>query len=379
MKEFLVAVDNLTHRDGVLKGLLNKKYDNFWFISPLKFKKDVLFSFDLAISFDSSFYNIYQEQLDQSVFNLLADLESYFCKKKSKIGFIVSDKKWKFNCENILIEESPRKLKELVKKEIRGEITAADFKQYVENIIDSFQRKGINSFFIALNGKENLFNSKRVFTPFRVFNDFSLKRLSYKGALIVIEGIDGTGKSTQAKLLLEYFKSKGIKVIKFREPSDSKWGKLIREKSSEKDSLSPEEQLDLFLKDREYNFFHNLLPYLKKGYLVILDRYYHSTYSYQGAFGIDKKRILKENLRICSPPEMLFILDLPVEVAWKRIGDRKKDNLFENIEFLKKVRENYYDFWGKDIHYINADQRPSIIMKYIVKKIEERFPLSLFY
>ncbi len=379
MKKFLIAVKDLRRYEKELEKLLNKKYDNFWFISPLKFKKDVLSSFDLAVSFDSSFYNIYQEQVDQSVFNLLADAEYYFCKKKGKIGFIVSDKKWKFNCKNILIKESPAKLKDLVKKEIKGEITTADFRQYVENIIDSFQRKGIGSFFIALNGNENLFNSKRVFTPFRVFNDYSLKRLSYRGALIVIEGIDGTGKSTQAKLLLEYFKSKGIKIVKFREPSDSKWGKLIREKSSEKDSLSPYEQLNLFLKDREYNFFHHLLPYLKKGYLVILDRYYHSTYSYQGAFGIDKKKILKENLRICSPPEMLFILDLPVEIAWKRIEKRKKDNLFENIEFLKKVRENYYDFWGKDIHYINADQRPSVIMKYIAKKIEERFPFSLFY
>ena len=376
MKDFLIALKNSSHCNSELKLLLKKRNDNFWFIYPLKFKKDLLFTFDLSLSFNSEFFFIYKSQIDHNVFNMPEEVKS-FLSKRGKAALIVSDEEWYFNGRNFYYELHPLKIKHKIRQWEKGVLQESDIKNYLENIKSSLREKGYENVFISLDGKEFIF-SNGVLTPFKIFYDYSLKRLSYKGILVVIEGIDGSGKSTQAELLRKYFKEKGKKVIKFREPSDSKWGKRIREKAKYSDGLTSEEQYILFLKDREHNFKNNLLPYLKKGYIVILDRYYHSTYAYQGAFGLDKRKILRENLRICSPPEMLFILDLPVNEAWKRISDRKKDSLFESIEFLKEVRENYYDFWGNDVHYISADQPPDSILRFISGKVEERLNRKVF-
>ena len=376
MKDFLVLLDSVSQCNREVELLSKKRYDNFWFIHPIRFKKELLFPYDLSLSFNNKFFKIYKNEIDHSVFNLVEEVK-YFLSRKSKVAMIVSDKLWFFKDKTFYYEVSfPEINKELAKWE-KGVISEGEFKNYLENIKNSLLKKGYKNIFLSLDGKEFKF-SNEFLTPFKIFYNYSLKRLSYKGILVVIEGIDGSGKSTQAELLYKYFKERERKIIKFREPSDSKWGKKIREKAKYSNGLTPEEQYNLFLKDREYNFKNNLLPYLKKGYIVILDRYYHSTYAYQGAFGLDKRKILRENLRICSPPEMLFILDLPVNEAWKRISGRKKDSLFESIEFLKEVRENYYDFWGNDVHYISADQPPNSILRFISKKIEERLNRKVF-
>ena len=81
-----------------------------------------------------------------------------------------------------------------------------------------------------------------------------------KGVLIVLDGIDGTGKTTQAKRLLATLQKKGADAVYFREPSDSQWGLAIKTKAVIADSLTPEEELDLFQKDRVENVEKNLKP-----------------------------------------------------------------------------------------------------------------------
>ncbi|MBN2244466.1 MAG: dTMP kinase, partial [Candidatus Aminicenantes bacterium] len=106
-----------------------------------------------------------------------------------------------------------------------------------------------------------------------------------KGILIVFEGIDGAGKTTQAEALMERLQKRGLRVLFLREPSEGKWGRLIRQKAAQEDSLSPEEELDLFQKDRQENVRLNLKPALREKKIVLLDRYYFSTMAYQGAKG----------------------------------------------------------------------------------------------
>jgi len=176
-----------------------------------------------------------------------------------------------------------------------------------------------------------------------------------KGVLIVFEGIDGAGKSTQAEILLERLKTKGYDVVYFREPSESKWGREIKKRALLANSLSPEEELELFQKDRRENVEKNLKPALEEKKVVILDRYYYSTIAYQGAKGIDKEMIKKANEEFIVKPDLVFILDIDARRGLKRIKDRKKkDRLFEREDYLVEVRKIFKGFTDENIIHIDA-------------------------
>jgi dTMP kinase len=176
-----------------------------------------------------------------------------------------------------------------------------------------------------------------------------------QGILIVFEGIDGSGKTTQADILTRNLRKKGIDAVYFREPSKGKWGHLIKKKALIADSLSPQEELALFLKDRKDNVEKNLKPALRQKKAVILDRYYFSTMAYQGARGINPERIQRDNEKFAVRPDMVFILDVEASKGLKRIEDRKKkDMLFEKEEYLVKVREIFRSIKGKNIFHING-------------------------
>lgn len=176
-----------------------------------------------------------------------------------------------------------------------------------------------------------------------------------KGVLIVFEGIDGSGKSTQAKLLQRKLKQKGFDVVCFQEPSKSKWGREIKKKALLSDSLSPEEELELFLRDRRENVEKNLKPALDKKKVVILDRYYYSTISYQGARGINPEKIKSINEQFAPKADLVFILDIDPKIGLERIKDRKqKERLFEREDYLIKVRKIFKSFKENSIRCINA-------------------------
>jgi dTMP kinase len=177
-----------------------------------------------------------------------------------------------------------------------------------------------------------------------------------KGFLIVFEGIDGSGKSTQAKILAERLDKRHYAAVLLREPSDSHWGRTLRKKALRDHSLTPEEELELFQKDRQENVSKNIKPALDKNRVVILDRYYFSTMAYQGAKGIDVERIRRLNQRFAVPPDLVFILDIPPAQGLKRIEDRKiKNPLFEREDYLKKVARLFRSFQGHHIIHLDAE------------------------
>ncbi len=197
-----------------------------------------------------------------------------------------------------------------------------------------------------------------------------------KGILIVFEGIDGSGKSTQVRILQKILVEKNLDVVILSEPSLSPWGKKIRKKASLPDSLTPEEELELFVKDRKDNVQKNLGPALAKNKIVLLDRYYFSTMAYQGAKGIDVERIRLINEQFAIPPDLVFILDVEAEKGLNRIQDRKnKDLLFERQDFLVEVRKIFKSFLGDNIFHIDSENTPdkisdqiaSVVLKYINK------------
>ncbi len=203
-----------------------------------------------------------------------------------------------------------------------------------------------------------------------------------KGLLVVFEGIDGSGKSTQAGLLMEWLKKKGFDVVYFREPSTSRWGRMIKKKALLADSLSPQEELDLFIKDRRANVRKNLKPALNKKKFVILDRYYYSTIAYQGAKGIDKELIERMNEEFAVQPDMVFVLDIDPEKGLARIENRrKKDRLFEQEDYLMKVREIFQSLKGEKFIHVEGLKAKGEISKEIKKAVlsylkKEQFVVS---
>jgi len=168
------------------------------------------------------------------------------------------------------------------------------------------------------------------------------------GLFIVIEGIDGTGKSTQASRLGEWFRAQGREVVVSREPTAGPWGKKVRE-SAATGRLSPEEELEYFLNDRRQHVEELIAPSLAAGKVVILDRYYFSTMAYQGARGFDPSEIRRQNEAFAPVPDRLLILDLDVDSALERIGARGDTaNEFEKRENLERCQEIFLSLRGED-------------------------------
>jgi dTMP kinase len=163
-----------------------------------------------------------------------------------------------------------------------------------------------------------------------------------KGFVVAIEGIDGAGKTTQARMLYSYLKNKGIDTILSKEPTESVYGRKIRELAQGKrESTHPLEEYQLFVQDRKLHVNNVIQPALAEKKIVILDRYYFSTMAYQGAIGLDPATIRTENENFCPIPKIVFLVMIPPGLGLGRIREGRKEtpNAFEQQENLKKVAE----------------------------------------
>ena len=162
-----------------------------------------------------------------------------------------------------------------------------------------------------------------------------------KGLLIAIEGIDGAGKTTQARLLREYLQSRGYCVVLSKEPTEGPWGRKIRTLAREgRHRATPQQELEYFIRDRQSHVQDVVLPALQRGCIVILDRYYFSTMAYQGASGLDPQAIRRRNEAFAPAPDLLIVLDVPPSLGRSRIrhGRNETPNAFEGEDFLARVR-----------------------------------------
>jgi len=162
--------------------------------------------------------------------------------------------------------------------------------------------------------------------------------------LICFEGIDGAGKSFQAKRLVSFLENTGLDAVYLTEPTDGEWGRKIRDQAKRGIREAPEEEYLLFMRDRKENVTDNIIPILERGGVVVLDRYYFSTMAYQGARGLDTNRIQTENEALAPTPDVLLFLDVPVAVGLERISrNRSGATAFETAEYLDLVREIFLD------------------------------------
>jgi dTMP kinase len=168
--------------------------------------------------------------------------------------------------------------------------------------------------------------------------------LSKKGSFICIEGLDGCGKTTQAKLLAKKLR-KSHNAVYTAEPSRGKIGAFIRKRClyNEKRGSTVVEAL-LFAADRVEHVENEVLPALREGRLVISDRYVYSSLAYQGAAGLSLDWIEKVNAHTLKPDLAVF-LDVDLKTVMNRLKSRK--SVMENMETLQKVRDVYLKFVAK--------------------------------
>jgi len=162
-----------------------------------------------------------------------------------------------------------------------------------------------------------------------------------RGIFICVEGLDGCGKTTQAKLLVKRLR-RDYGAVYTAEPSEGKIGKLIKRRylHAVKRGSAVVEAL-LFAADRLEHLKSDVLPALNEGKLVVSDRYVFSSLAYQGAAGLDLKWIEKINEYAVRPGLALFI-DVQPETVIRRL--KRKRSVMENLETQLKVREIYLRF-----------------------------------
>jgi dTMP kinase len=157
---------------------------------------------------------------------------------------------------------------------------------------------------------------------------------------IVFEGLDGSGSTTQAKLLTNYFLQEKVKALHTSEPTDSHLGKYIRKALQKEWTTSPEALQLLFTADRAHHLFTEIEPALSQGTHVVCDRYIWSTIAY-GSLKCDTQWLtsLNKNFRM---PDIIFFLDVDVDTCLRRIQKRGSElELFEEEKKLNKIRNTF--------------------------------------
>lgn len=162
------------------------------------------------------------------------------------------------------------------------------------------------------------------------------------GLFIVLEGVDGSGKSTQARLLCEFLMSEGYDIVATREPTDGPHGRRIREIAARGRAGTPlEEEISLFVDDRREHVREVIRPALKRGAVVVCDRYYFSTMAYQGALGadVDALRRLNEVTNRFPLPDRVYYVRVSPRTGIGRINATRggANTGYERGAFLKRV------------------------------------------
>jgi dTMP kinase len=191
---------------------------------------------------------------------------------------------------------------------------------------------------------------------------------------VALEGIDGTGKSTQAKRLAVLMREQGYAVTLLREPTLSPWGRRIREATSAgAGGLAPAQELALFLQDRRYDVVAHIAPALAARQLVLMDRYYFSTIAYQGALGIDPEHIRRLNEAFAPVPDLVLWLMMPPAQALERIrqGRGHTHDVFEREDHLIKVDRVYRTLMGPRVHCVDASQPIEVVTAIMQRQIQE--------
>jgi dTMP kinase len=207
-----------------------------------------------------------------------------------------------------------------------------------------------------------------------------------KNLFIALEGIDGSGKSTQTKLLGEQLTSQGHKVYTTFEPTDSPIGSLIRNILKGRLKADHRTIAGLFVADRLDHLLNDVNGIVKKledGFTVITDRYCFSSYAYQGTH-MDIDWVIQANSMSAGilRPDVNIFIDVAPEISMQRLySNRNIIELYENLENLKLVRAKYLEAFEKlkseeNIFTVDGNRSPDLIAKDIWKEVSQMLKLQ---
>ncbi len=161
------------------------------------------------------------------------------------------------------------------------------------------------------------------------------------GLFLVLEGIDGSGKSTQARRITDWLTARGEQVVLTREPTDGEWGRRYRRWARGELDAERDEVLDYFVRDRHEHVREKIAPALAEGAVVVCDRYVASTRAYQAAHGIDRERLAARlDAERFPEPDLVLWLRLPVASVLDRLGASETER-YEDPGFLERVDAEY--------------------------------------
>ena len=212
-----------------------------------------------------------------------------------------------------------------------------------------------------------------------------------KAPFIVVEGTDGSGVSTQAERLEAKLRAEGREVYLTKEPTDGPAGAMIRLVLSKRlvhpkdatvsQSFEPRALALLFAADRMDHLHSDIIPKLKIGVAVISDRYYLSSYAFQG-LDVDIEWLQKINSQ-CLKPDLTIFLDVNSVICYKRMQRRRwHTELFEEQAKLEEVRQNYLKviqdlIWqGENIVIVDGNQPINIVHQQVFREVQKTFSKS---
>lgn len=201
-----------------------------------------------------------------------------------------------------------------------------------------------------------------------------------RGFFIVFEGLDGSGKTTQAKRLARHFREQGREVVSVKEPGGTPVGERIREiLLDERSHLEPLTELLLYQASRHELTRRVIRPALKRGAIVICQRYSYSSLAYQG-FGrglpLEWVTTLTEQATEGLKPSVAFFLEVPVEEGLKRLKQERRPDRIERqgVEFLRRVEQGYQRLARQNPEMIRLDgmQSPERLFEDVMRVLERR-------
>jgi dTMP kinase len=194
--------------------------------------------------------------------------------------------------------------------------------------------------------------------------------------LIVLEGLDGAGTTTQSRRLVEHLHGRGLAAHLTREPSDGPIGRLIREMLGGRHAI-PDGRINqstfglLFAADRLDHLQREVEPRLAAGVTVVSDRWYHSSLAYQGT-GADRDWIATLNARARRPDLTIFLQVRPEIAAQRRVAAGRVQELFEDLQMQQEVDAGYQatiaelTALGERIEVIDGELPPDAVFQQIV-------------
>jgi dTMP kinase len=193
-----------------------------------------------------------------------------------------------------------------------------------------------------------------------------------RGTLIVFEGLDGCGKSTQLRRAADALSARHVDPVVTREPTDGPWGRRIREMAKSDQGVTPETELEWFFEDRREHMRDVVEPALAAGRLVLSDRSYISTVAYQGARGLDASKILAESEAEFARPDLILLFEISAKEGLARVHARGGDGepIFENLAFLERVAAIFEELDVDGLKRIDASRSEEEIAKDVLSAIQ---------